>query len=175
MREETARTFLPRRWRWAVLAGVVACGDDPSGPEGLDYSGTYPGELYAIITSTGPGARDSISAGAATLTLTWSEGDRYNFSATSGAEGLNTAVAIDQNGAMGFPGFVQQTSLDFLSSVMLGLCDFSAASATPSGSVVNEELTVSVVATGVTCDWSLGSGADVRPTDVQLTWTGNKS
>lgn len=76
---------------------------------------------------------------------------------------------------MGFPGFVQQTSLDFLSSVLLGLCDFSNATATPSGMVVNDQLTVSLLATGGTCDWSIGAGADLRPTDVHLTWTGNKS
>jgi hypothetical protein len=85
------------------------------------------------------------------------------------------AVSIDQNGSMGFPGFVQETTLDFLSSVLLGLCDFSNGLATPSGSVVGEKLTMSVSATGAVCDWNLGTGADLRPTDVQLTWTGNKS
>jgi hypothetical protein len=76
---------------------------------------------------------------------------------------------------MGFPEFVQQTSLDFLSSVLLGLCDFTGATATPTGVVVDGKLTVSVVAAGGTCDWSIGTGADRRPTTVQLTWTGNKS
>jgi hypothetical protein len=163
------------QWCCAALAGVLACGDDSSGPDGVDYSGTYPGQFYVIVTSTMPDARDSIPGGAATLTLTRSEGDLYHFSASSSAGGSTTAISIDQNGAMGFPEFVQQTSLDFLSSVLLGLCNFSGATATPSGLVSNGKLTVSVLATGGTCDWSIGAGADLRPTDVQLTWTGDKS
>jgi hypothetical protein len=174
MREVCSR--IPFRILWCcALAGVAACGDDSSGPDGVDHSGTYPGQFYVIVTSTMPDARDSIPGGTATLTLTWSEGDLYHFSASSSAGGSTTAVSIDQNGAMGFPAFVQQTSLDFLSSVLLGLCDFSSATATPSGLVQSGELTVSVLATGGTCDWSIGAGADLRPTDVQLTWTGNKS
>jgi hypothetical protein len=161
-------------YRLALVLAVSACSDDSSGPE-TNYAGTYPGEFYAIVTSTGPSERDSVSGGDVTLTLERTDDDRYHFSVTSGVGGSAADIVIDQAGAVSFPAFDQEASLDLISSFLFGICDLSSAVATPSGSVVDERLTISVLATGGTCDWSAGQGTDVRPTDIRLTWTGDKA
>jgi hypothetical protein len=38
---------------------------------------------------------------------------------------------------------------------------------------VSKRLTFTLIVSGGSCDWS-GDGSDIRPTLVQLTWTGNK-
>lgn len=157
-----------------VLA-LWACGDDSSGPDSINYAGTYPGEFYAIVTSAAPSERDSLSGGAVTLTLERSDEDRYHFSVTSGVDTPAADIVMDEAGVVTFPAFNQQANLDLISSFLFGICDLSSAIATPSGSVVDEQLTISVLATGGTCDWSAGQGTDLRPTDIQLTWTGNKT
>jgi hypothetical protein len=59
MGEKSPRILFQLLWCGAALAGGGACGDDPSGPDGVDYSGTYPGEFYVIVSSTVPEARIS--------------------------------------------------------------------------------------------------------------------
>jgi hypothetical protein len=158
----------------ALVLAASACGDDSSGPE-TNFAGTYPGEFYAIVTSTGPSERDSVSGGDVTLTLERTDENRYHFSVTSGVGGSAADIVIDQAGAVSFPAFDQEASLDFISSFLFGICDLSSAAATPSGSVVDDRLTISVLATGGTCDWSAGQGTDVRPTDIRVTWTGERT
>jgi hypothetical protein len=152
---------------------LAACGDS-SEPE-INYAGTYPGEFYAIVSSTAPSERDSLSGGNASLTLEHTEDDRYHFSATGEVDSPALDIVIDQNGIVSFPAFDGQASLDLISSFIFGICDLSNAVATPSGAVVNGRLTISVLATGGTCDWSAGQGTDVRPTHIQLTWTGTRT
>jgi hypothetical protein len=163
--------------RFGVLFCVVlfaAC-DDDEGPSGINYSGIYPGEFYAIASSTDPVERDSIPGGDVTLSLTHSEDNRYHFSETSGLGGTDADLAIDNAGTVSFPGFDESASLAQIESFLGPICDLSNATATPSGSVVNGRLTITVLAAGATCDWSVGLGDDVRPTEIQLTWTGTRS
>lgn len=157
-----------------ALVTLAAC-DDDEGPSGTDYSGSYPGEFYAIASSTEPAERDSIPGGDVTLSLTHSADNRYHFSETTGLAGPELDIAIDEAGTVGFPTFAAPASLDLIESVLGPICDLSNATATPSGSVVNGRLTITVLATGATCDWSAGLGDDVRPTEIQLTWTGTRS
>jgi hypothetical protein len=175
MHVKLSKVSLPSLYQLILLLTVAACGDDSSGPGRTDFSGTYPGQFYVIASSTTPSERDSVPGGAATLSLARSGGDRYHFSATSTTGGSSADITIDQAGAVSFPSFVQETSLELISSLLLGICDLSNAVATPSGSVVDGRLTISVLATGGTCDWSVGAGTDIRPTHLQLTWTGNKT
>jgi hypothetical protein len=163
--------------RLGMLFSVVllaACGDD-SGPSGINYAGSYPGEFYAVASSTEPAERDSIPGGDVTLTLVRTDDDRYEFSSTGLSGSPVDDLTINDAGAVSFPAFDEPASLDLISSLLTGICDLSDAMATPSGSVVNDRLTITVLASGGTCDWSAGLGADVRPTDIQLTWTGTKS
>lgn len=163
------------RLTWLAALVILASCDDDEGPNGIDHSGSYPGEFYAIASSTEPAERDSIPGGDATLSLTHSGDDRYRFSETTGLAGPEFDVEIDQAGTVDFPGFAGPASLDLIESVLGPICDLSNATATPSGSVVNGRLTITVLATGATCDWSAGLGDDVRPTEIQLTWTGTRS
>jgi hypothetical protein len=176
MRSKYPANSVHRLLDFTLLLAAVACGDDSSGPGRTDYSGTYPGQFYVIASSTTPSERDSVPGGPVTLSLARSGGDRYHFSATSTSGGSSADITIDQAGAVSFPSFVQETSLELISSLLFGICDLSNAVATPSGSVVDGRLTISVLATGGTCDWSAGLGdPDIRPTHLQLTWTGTKS
>ncbi len=152
---------------------MVACGDE--GPSGTDYSGSYPGEFYAIGTSTAPAERDSLPGGNVTLTLDRSDDNRYQFSSTTELGGSVGEIVINDAGAVSFPLFSEPESLEPISSLFTGICDLSSAVVTPSGSVVNNRLTITLLATGGTCDWSAGQGTDVRPTQIQLTWTGTRS
>ncbi|HEX2251138.1 MAG TPA: hypothetical protein VHH32_12385 [Gemmatimonadales bacterium] len=163
-----------RRIALACLIVLVAC-DDDEGPSGTNYAGNYPGEFYVIASSTEPEERDSIPGGDATLSLTHSGDDRYHFSETTGLGGPDLDIEIDAAGTVGFPTFAAPASLDLIESLLGPICDLANATAIPSGSVVNGRLTITVLATGATCDWSAGLGNDVRPTEIQLTWTGTRS
>lgn len=161
-----------RRIVLVCLITLAACGDE--GPSGTDYSGSYPGEFYAIATSTLPAERDSLPGGGVTLTLDRSDDNRYQFSSTTELGGSVAEIVINDAGAVSFPLFDEPESLDLISSLLSGICDLSNAVATPSGSVVNNRLTITLLATGGTCDWSAGLGNDVRPTQIELTWTGTR-
>jgi hypothetical protein len=162
-----------RRIVLACFLVLAACGDE--GPSGTDYSGSYPGEFYAIGTSTAPAERDSLPGGNVTLTLDRSDENRYQFSSTTELGGSVGEIVINDAGAVSFPLFDEPESLELISSLFTGICDLSSAVVTPSGSVVNNRLTITLLATGGTCDWSAGQGTDVRPTQIQLTWTGTRS
>jgi hypothetical protein len=75
---------------------------------------------------------------------------------------------------MSFPNFNEAQALDLLGSLTTGICNLTNANATPSGSVVNQRLSFTLLVSGGTCDWS-GNGTDIRPTLIQLTWTGTKT
>jgi hypothetical protein len=158
----------------ACVISLVAC-DDDEGPSGINYAGSYPGEFYVIASSTEPEERDSIPGGGVTLSLTHSGDNRYHFSESSGLGGSDADLAIDDAGTISFPDFDGSASLAQIESLLGPICDLSGATATPTGSVVNGRLTISVQATDATCDWSAGLGDDVRSTEIQLTWTGTRS
>jgi hypothetical protein len=162
-----------RRIVLACLITLAACNDE--GPSGTNYAGSYPGEFYVIASSTEPAERDSIPGGNATLSLTHSGDNRYHFTETTGLGGPDFDIEINDAGTVGFPTFAGSASLDLIDSLLGPICDLADATATPSGSVVNGRLTITVLATGATCDWSAGLGNDVRPTEIQLTWTGVRS
>jgi hypothetical protein len=159
-----------------LLVGLItlaACDDE--GPSWTNYAGSYPGEFYAIASSTEPEERDSIPGGDVTLSLTHSGDNRYHFSETTGLGGPDLDIEIDDAGTVGFPTFAAPASLELIESLLGPICDLSEATASPSGSVVNGRLTITVLTTGATCDWSAGLGDDIRPTEIQLTWTGTRS
>jgi len=158
-----------------MALAAVACGGDSSGPSSANFAGTYPGEFYLISSSTNPVARDSANGGPVTLTLASDGGGNYTFSTTNSSGGSSAPVTINSAGAMSFPNFDESSALDLIGSFAAGLCSMSAANATPSGSVVNQQLAVSFIVSGASCDWSGGNGTDIRATVLQLTWTGAKS
>jgi hypothetical protein len=162
--------------RYVIVVGLVlalACGGDSSGPNPVNFSGTYHGDFYVIATSTNPVERDSITVGPATLTLANSGGNNYHLSVTTPGGGSTAELTIDQAGAMGFPNYDPDQAIEVISSVISGVCEVSSAVSTPSGSVVGGRLTVTSITTGATCDWG-PAGSDTRPTIVQLTWTGTR-
>ena len=154
---------------------LMACGgDDSTGPTETNFSGTYQGQIYVITTSTTPTQqRDSASGGAVTMTLARGSGENYEMSVT-GASVLSADVTINQAGVMGFPDSDEAGTIERLSSLLLGICNLDNASAQPSGSVVHPRLTFSANVTGAVCDYSGGSGTDLRATLIQVTWTGTR-
>ena len=154
---------------------MLACGgDDSTGPGTQSFAGTYPGTFYVIATSASPASRDSINGGAVTLSLT-GQGPEYTLSTTTQSGGSTANVSVNAAGAMNFPDFDEADALDFAQSLFLGICDFGQANASPSGSVVGSKLTVSFIAVGALCDHSAAQdGSDIRPTAIQMTWTGTR-
>jgi hypothetical protein len=157
-----------------IALAVVGCGGDSTGPSNQNFAGSYPGEFYVISTSSQPTQRDSTNGGAVTLTLTSTGGESYAFSSTTSAGGSSGSININSAGVMSFPTFDETSSLNFLGSLTSGVCDLSNASVTPTGSVVSQRLSLTLLVSGGVCDYSQ-NGSDVRPTLLQLTWTGTKS
>lgn len=159
-----------------VIAAVGCGGGDSTAPKPASFAGSYPGQFYVIATSTVPSERDSTNGGPVTLTLASTTGESYDFSVTTSSGGSSGSVDINSAGAMSFPNFDESSALNLLRSMLVGICNLSGVVGTPSGSVVAKRLTLSILATGATCDWSGGSGTpDIRPTHIQLTWTGNRA
>ncbi len=158
-----------------LLAAILGCGGgDSTGPSTQNFSGTYQGTVYAILSSTAPVQdRDSLNGGALTLTLARSSGENYDLSISSPVGGVAGGVTVNSAGVIAFPNFDEAEVLDEASSSLLGICNLDNASASPAGSVVGPRATVTVMISGVVCDYS-GNGSDVRATHLQLTWTGVK-
>lgn len=155
----------------ALLA--LGCGGDSSGPSSVSFAGTYPGQFYGIFSSTNPSGRDSLNGGAVTMSLASTGGDNYTLSTTTTSGGSSASVTVNGAGAMTFPNFDEAEALSLVESLSTGICDLTGANATPSGSVVSQRLTFTLLVSGGICDWA-GDGSDIRPTLIQLTWAGNK-
>jgi hypothetical protein len=157
---------------------VAACGDDSNGPAATDFSGNYSGRYYVIATSAAPDERDSLDLGPATLTLNRNSESSYDISVVNqlgGTAGITAPVTINSAGVFSFPGFDANSVLSSLSSSLLGICDVSNASASPSGVVQSSRATLTIQVSGALCDFSGGLGPpDVRPTTAAFTWTGTK-
>ena len=159
---------------------ITACGDDSNGPSVADFSGSYSGRYYVIATSAAPEERDSLDLGPATLTLTRNSDDRssYDISVVNqlgGTAGITAPVAISSAGVFSFPGFDAGSVLSTLSSSLLGICDISNASASPSGVVQDSRATLTILVSGAMCDFGAGTGTpDVRATTAGFTWTGTR-
>ena len=157
-----------------VALALVGCGGDSSGPSSASFAGTYPGQFYIISNSTSPVERDSTNGGAVTLSLASTGGENYTLSTTTTIGGSSAPVTVNSAGAMSFPNFDEAEALDLVGSLATGICTVTGANATPSGSVVSQRLTFTLLVSGGFCDWS-GDGTDIRPTLIQLTWTGTKT
>lgn len=157
---------------------IAACGDDSNGPSATDFSGSYTGRSYVIATSTVPEERDSLDLGPATLTLNRNSESSYGISVVNqlgGTAGITAPVTINSGGVFSFPDFDAGSVLGNLSSSLLGICDLSNATASPSGVVQGSGATLTIQVSGALCDFSLGAGPpDVRPTVAAFTWTGTK-
>ena len=157
---------------------IAACGDDSSGPSSTDFSGSYSGRSYVIATSSAPERRDSLDLGPATLTLNRKSETSYDISVVNqlgGTAGITAPVTINSAGVFSFPGFDAGSILGTLSSSLLGVCDLSNASASPSGAVQDSRATLTIQVSGALCDFGAGTGTpDVRPTTAGFTWTGTQ-
>ena len=155
---------------------IAACGNDSNGPASTDFSGTYSGRYYVIATSSAPERRDSLDLGPATLTLNRKSESSYEISVVNqlgGTAGVTAPVTINSSGVFSFPGFDAGSILGTLSSSLLGVCDLSNASASPSGMVQDARATLTIQVSGALCDFGAGTGTpDVRPTTAGFTWTG---
>jgi hypothetical protein len=157
-----------------LALAVAGCGGDSSGPSSVSVAGTYPGEFYAILSSTSPVESESPYGGLVTLTLTSIAGEDYTLSFATTAQGSSAPVSVNSTGAMSFPNFNEAQAVELAGSLTTGVCDVTNANATPSGSVVSKRLSFTLVVSGAICDWS-GSGTDIRATQIQLNWTGTRS
>ena len=165
--------------RYAILALLVVAtgcggGDDTAGPSETNFSGTYQGQYYAIVTSTVPiAARDSLAGGPVTLTLARSGGENYELSISQGTGGFGGDVTVNSAGIIAFPNADEEEVLSNLSSALLGICNLNNASVTPQGNVTGSRITVTISISGALCDYS-GNGSDVRATLIQYTFTGTR-
>jgi hypothetical protein len=174
IQESTRQGGSMKRTALGLILLMGCGGDDGTGPTEANFSGTYQGQVYVITTSTTPTQqRDSATGGAVTMTLARGTGENYELSVT-GASPLAANVTINQAGVMGFPESDEEGTIEQLSSLLLGICNLDNASAQPSGSVVNSRLTFTASLAGAICDYSGGSGTDLRATLIQVTWTGTR-